>query len=348
MTAASSRGKSLEQLERETERNRAALAGTVDTLRETVLDEVGDIRRKMSVEYIKSEVSGYARETSTAWVTGLQGAARAHPLRSLAIGAGLGLPLLRMARHVPLPLLVIGAGFALARPTGRNAVGLASAKVGGGAASVRTGANDLIARAQGAAVQAGGSVTSTASSAWTSTTDTAAGAVASIKERASDLLDAGVGLKSQAAEKGRTTLDAGYGMLSDARDQTGQAVTQAGTKAVDFFHTNPLLVAGAGVALGALFAAILPATQSESRLLSNVAPDLKQKATDLVDQGYEAASSAASDIYNGLVGQAKDKGLSVEGASDAAHTLGEKVQAVVEAAVGGHRDTPAPETKPVS
>ena len=52
-------GRSVEELKLESERNRAALAGTVNRLRERLSYTTEDMRRKVSPQHIKSEVSDY-------------------------------------------------------------------------------------------------------------------------------------------------------------------------------------------------------------------------------------------------------------------------------------------------
>ena len=102
MTSASS--KSLDQLERETEQNRAVLVDTVDALRATILGEVEDMRRKVSIGYIKSEISDYARTTATSLTGSVRRGVRENPLRSVAIGAGLGHTLTASAAFTSLSL----------------------------------------------------------------------------------------------------------------------------------------------------------------------------------------------------------------------------------------------------
>ena len=51
--------RSVEELRRESERDRALLATTVDQLREQITDTAKDIRNKVSPQHIKSEVSDF-------------------------------------------------------------------------------------------------------------------------------------------------------------------------------------------------------------------------------------------------------------------------------------------------
>jgi hypothetical protein len=51
--------RSLQQIKRETEQTRAGLTNTVDELRTSVVDTASDIRRRITPDAIKTEVSGY-------------------------------------------------------------------------------------------------------------------------------------------------------------------------------------------------------------------------------------------------------------------------------------------------
>ncbi len=328
MTSAPS--KSLDQLERETERNRAELVGTVDALRATILGEVEDMRRKVSIGYVKSEIGDYARDTASAWNVRLRRGVRDNPLRSVAIGAGLAVPLWKMGRSVPMPLLLIGAGIALTRPATRNAIGDATvgATMAGDRSLQAVGGVWNTIKATG--TQAGQHVASSLGTAR----QTVHSAAQDAASRVGDVLGAGTSAVSGLADKGGAMVRGGADKASGAGDHVTRTAVRTQSAAMDLFHRNPMLVAGAGLAVGALLAAIMPTTEIEGQLLDKVAPDLKQKAANLIDQGYEAASDAAGDLYDGAVGRAKDQGLSPEGVRSAVSELGEKVGAVVDAAIG--------------
>ncbi len=336
---------SLDQLEREAERNRAVLVDTVDALRETILGEVEDVRRKVSIGYIKSEISDYARSTGSAWYGSAQDSIRNNPLRAFAIGAGLTVPLWKIGRSVPMPLVLIGAGVALARPAARGAVGDMANRAATGLTIARDRSSDMA----GSALDGVKATGAQASEQFAAGLDKARQTVRSVAQdaasRVSDVFDSGAGAASGLADKGSALLQGGSDKVAGARDYAGRTAAQTHSAAMDLFHRNPLLVAGAGVAIGALIAAILPTTDVEGRLLDNVVPSLKQKATDVIDDGYEAVTTAANDLYDGAVGRAKDHGLSPEGAQGATTKLGEKLGAVIDAAVGHADEThsdPAP------
>ena len=60
--------RSVEELRRESERNRAQLATTVDRVREQITDTAEDIRHKVSPQHIKSEVSDFINAKASSWV----------------------------------------------------------------------------------------------------------------------------------------------------------------------------------------------------------------------------------------------------------------------------------------
>ena len=319
MTSASNR--TLDHLEREAEQNRAVLVDTVDALRASVLGEVEEMRRKVSFDYVGTEIRNQVR---------------ANPLRSFAIGAGLSVPLWRVGRRIPLPLLLIGAGVALARPSTKTA--LASA---GNIGSVRGArARAQAGEALGSVWDGGKATGARVGQRFAASADATQSTLRQTKNdaatRVGDALDAGSDAVSNAVDRGTTLLQGGMDQAVAARDSAASAVARTRSQAVDLFYDNPLLVAGAGLALGALFAAIVPATTVEGQLVDKVAPDLKQKASDLVDKGYETVRATAGDIYDGAVGRAKEQGLSPDGVQSAASDLGERLGAVVDAAIGQH------------
>ena len=64
--------RSVEELRRESERNRAQLATTVDRVREQITDTAEDIRHKVSPQHIKSEVSDFISTKASSWVDSLK------------------------------------------------------------------------------------------------------------------------------------------------------------------------------------------------------------------------------------------------------------------------------------
>jgi ElaB/YqjD/DUF883 family membrane-anchored ribosome-binding protein len=93
--------------------------------------------------------------------------------------------------------------------------------------------------------------------------------------------------------------------------RTGRAASntasRTGTSVGQFAREQPLLVAGIGFALGVALGALLPLTRAEGELLGEQADRLKEKASDLVSEGYDKVKSVAQDSYRAAVETAQDQ-----------------------------------------
>ena len=98
----------LDPLEAEVERDRADLLSTVDALRRRLTSGGGGAG-------VGSAVGRAAREGATA---GLTQRMRDNPLQTVALGAGVAYPVVRIVSKIPAPILLLGAGVALAGRSG--------------------------------------------------------------------------------------------------------------------------------------------------------------------------------------------------------------------------------------
>src|SRR5512141_959013 len=106
----------------------------------------------------------------------------------------------------------------------------------------------------------------------------------------------------------------------EAYDDARESVAGASQRATDGIVEAPLIALAAGLAAGALLAALLPRTDGETRLLRPTA----DKLTDTAKAAASAAKEAGSSRLAGL-GLTREKGAETlrsifEGASDAART----------------------------
>src|SRR5215207_3341122 len=104
MDATEGHGRSLAQLERNAEHNRAALVDTIDAL-----------HSRLSPKAIKEDVQEYVRDTGQGILRNLERRARDNPLQAAAVAAGIAYPLWRLVARIPMPILLMGAGLALTR-----------------------------------------------------------------------------------------------------------------------------------------------------------------------------------------------------------------------------------------
>jgi hypothetical protein len=115
----------------------------------------------------------------------------------------------------------------------------------------------------------------------------------------------------------------------EAYDGARDTVAGAGRKATDTIEDAPLIALAGGLALGAILAAILPRTESETRLLRPVGDKLTGSAKAAAEAAKEAGTSRLAEL-----GLTREKGAETlrsifEGASDAAKA---SAQAAVSAA----------------
>jgi hypothetical protein len=106
----------------------------------------------------------------------------------------------------------------------------------------------------------------------------------------------------------------------EAYDGAREGVAGAGRKANDAIDEAPLIALAGGLALGAILAALLPRTESETRMLRPVG----DKLTDTARAAAEAAKDAGKSRLAEL-GLTKEKGTETlrsifESAGDAAKT----------------------------
>jgi hypothetical protein len=178
--------------------------------------------------------------------------------------------------------------------------------------------------------------------------DTAASLRSSVTERAADVKDQGLRMAASAADAAReaaaNAAAAGKKIASDARDTSLEAMRRArdtasdlggraGTTVMQTIEQNPLLVAGAGLVIGAVIASALPRSDLEADVLGRAGKAIKRGAQAAAAQGVEAAKDAVTGVYQETLRQAQAEGLDPDGLSKAANDIGQRVRRVAEAAV---------------
>ena len=253
--------RSLQQIKRETEQTRAGLTHTVEELKTSVADTASDIRRRISPDAIKAEVSGYFKSRGEQLLNDITDAARRNPMQAVAVGATVGYPLLRLVRTIPVPVLMVGAGLFLAGSrTGQaftqkasdaaadlsDEVARRARELGdqaGESVSAATSyasdqfdrmkttasdASDQVSRAAGAAAATVGTRTRHFQDKAESMASSVAGRAGDLGEQAANLRDEGVRMASSAAA---TVQDIASGATSAASDAAA-ATAGAGLDAV--------------------------------------------------------------------------------------------------------------------
>ncbi|MEY9400168.1 ElaB/YqjD/DUF883 family membrane-anchored ribosome-binding protein/uncharacterized protein YjbJ (UPF0337 family) [Bradyrhizobium japonicum] len=314
--------RSVEELRRQSERNRAELAATVGRLRDQISDTAEDIRHKVSPQHIKSEVSEYVSDKTQSWIDGLKQQIMDNPMRAVAASAAVGIPLLRLARVVPLPLLMIAAGLALTSKTVRDRAPDASGPVMDRAGEMLEELTEGARAMQGDATEKLSSARSRAAAG--DAQDRAAGL-------ADDLRTGATKAASFAGEKLKSGVDAAKDAATNAPDQARQAIGD-----------NAALIGGLGIAIGAIIAAALPETKVEGNVMGRASDGVKQAAAAAAQSGFEAAKETTTSAADAAAQKVTEADLGTHASrmtQDVAGILKEAADDVVKAAFSPSQNT---------
>ncbi|MCS3447341.1 MULTISPECIES: DUF3618 domain-containing protein [Bradyrhizobium] len=316
--------RSVEELRGECERSRAEFAVTVDRLRERISDTADDLRHKVSPQHIKSEVSDYISNKTQSWVEALKQQAMDNPMQAVAAGTAVAIPLLRLARGFPLPLLMIGAGLALTSKTVRERAAEAAAPVMEKAGEMLDQPADRVDAPSSDMRDRLNSAQSQASDMASDAQDAAAALADDLGKRA-----------AQAAGTVGDTLKSGMDAVKGRAGAVKDAAATAPAKARQFIGDNAALIAGLGIAIGAILAAALPETTAEAKAMGPASDSVKRAAGGAAQSGFEAAKDAtmsAADAAARSVGEADLGGHASRMTEDVADRLKEAADDVVRAA----------------
>jgi ElaB/YqjD/DUF883 family membrane-anchored ribosome-binding protein len=296
------------QLEREAEQTRSQLAQTLDELRERITP--GQLVDQ-AVDYAKDSGGGLF-------------------VRNLG----------RQATDNPLPVALIGAGVAwLMLSNGRRSSNAASINRAAETAidRARQSMTDVSVRLGESSQQAGsqarefGNETSERLSDWASDTT---GRVTDARDRFREMASSARSRAEQSAQEARSrasqvasslsenaasTYDTAKSRAADAYEtaagRTRQAASQmsntvsglgqwtagATRDLLQFCKSQPLVLAGIGMALGAIVGALIPPTETEDQLMGETSDQLKDQAREAANDEYEKAK----DVVEGGLNQAE-------------------------------------------
>ena len=346
--ATQAEARSLSEFEKEAEHTRADLIHTVD-----------ELHNRVSPQAIKEEVKTYVRETGQDFIRNLERRARENPLPTVAVAAGLAYPVWRLVMNIPVPVLLVGAGLALTRTgsmplagsyrTGRvgDTVGETmkrtmqgvSSKMSDTLAGMKDTLTDVKEKTAGMAGDAKTAMMSGMNAAADRTASTTGDAVSSAWAVASDTLSAA-----------QQTLSGTYQSGVDAVVRTGDQLTEtfrrsSGTLA-ETMESYPFVWGAVGLLVGAVIASALPVTQAENRIFGDASDQLKNRASEVANQGLQVATNAAQDVYQDAVSRAKEHGLGPEVVRETIKDAGEKVRSVVAQASDALEQEHAASTSP--
>ena len=192
----------------------------------------------------------------------------------------------------------LGEWTATAREKMPNATGTASGKMTDLAEAGRSTLNTGSGEAGTWAKETAASAEEKASSAYSTT-----------KSRASSMAAAAKGTATRAYEGVASTADQAAAALTASASGITRSSTARARIVVKFCADHPLLLAGLGLALGAVLGAAIPNTEAEDRLMGESSDSIKEQAQDVAQKQFERAKAAGQAVVDIASHQAEHLGL---------------------------------------
>jgi len=253
---------SSEQLERQAEQSRAEVELTID-----------ELRARLTPGQIVDEILAHSRGGAGQFVSNLGRQVTDNPLPVALIGAGLA-------------WFLMGRDGAARTGNGVRAAGSHGYDHAGGLSKTGERFGDAASKTGEAMQDAYGSVRHAAESAGSAVSDTAH----RLGETASSAYQTASSKVSQsAADMANTATALEQKAMTTARDLIAQAKDQ------------PLVLAGLGLALGAMLGAAFPTTEVENRMMGDTADDVKREAKKVAGEQLDKAKDAAQQIVDDTV-----------------------------------------------
>jgi hypothetical protein len=295
-----------------------------DASRRRLASSLDDLSRSLTPGRVLDEVMTYARGGGTDFFRGLGKAASANPIPTLLVSVGTMMFLSGRSGLDRTPR----KGSSSRPNVGDDAHGAATG-VRHGAGEFGSSVSDATHRAGDAIASAGSTVAGKVGEA----ADTLKSVAATGADKAKSAFDAGATAVGDAvSETGRLASDAAETVTERAayvRDETGALFQDLAQSATKLAREQPLLVAAAGLAVGAMVAALLPRTETEDAYLGEASDAVKGAVGDVAGEQYERAKSVASNVVEEVKTAAEREGLTPEAAADAVRDLGDRVKTVV-------------------
>ena len=138
----------------------------------------------------------------------------------------------------------------------------------------------------------------------------------------------------------RPTLERRSGAVEAAVSGMSTVRESANADADDFglteiFRKQPLALGAMGVAVGAVLAAALPSTRTETELMGEISDEFKAKAREFAGDQASHAEDAAERALEAATDEAHKQGLTPEALKSAKDSVAAKLERVVEAVSQG-------------
>ncbi|HEY7299634.1 MAG TPA: DUF3618 domain-containing protein [Xanthobacteraceae bacterium] len=237
----------------------------VEQCRARISSSLDELRARMTPGQIVDQLVDYARDAS---------------------GGMFFRNLQRQVIENPIPAAMVGAGLAwLAVATGRNATSTPS--------NLRGQPGETMDQARASAQEWAGRAQETASSAGNQISESASQFADRGRRAAAGLQDAAASAYQTGAETANRAASAVRDSAASLRGRAASASQSIGS----LFREQPLVLAGVGLAIGALLGAALPETEAEDRLMGQASGEIKERTGDVAGEQYEKAKTVAEHAY---------------------------------------------------
>jgi ElaB/YqjD/DUF883 family membrane-anchored ribosome-binding protein len=253
-----------------------------DATRGRIEDTLAELRRRLSPGLLMDDVLGFAKESGGGeFVRNLGREISANPLPVALMGAGLAWLMAAQARRP-------ASGAGASRPGFKEWIERTEAM-----SDFDTNRNPTGRSPSGQSDEAGKS---------DSYYGKASEMADSARERASDMYDRARETTSDVYGKARETTAGAYGRAREAAGSMTRSMSSSTRGIANFMQEQPIVLAGIGVALGAIIGAMLPTTETEERYMGPTAQSLKDDAKDMAREQWERGKSLAEEGWD----EAKD------------------------------------------
>jgi len=268
-----------EQLEQQAESNRAAVADTLEELKE-----------RLTPGELIDQLLSYSKDGGNEFLSNLGRQVPANPMPVMLVGAGLAWFLFN--KNSPSTTTYgPGSYSGNGQSYGTSSIKKAGNGIGEAASATADKIGDMASATASGVSGAVHSVGDAASSAYQQAADGVNTAYHQAADGVNMAKDAASNAYYQAADK--------LSMAKDSAIELEQKAAAAASSAIAFCKEQPLVLAGLGIAIGAAIGAALPATEIENELMGDTSDELKETAKGIAVEQIDKAKE-----YGGKIGDA--------------------------------------------
>ena len=288
---------SSEQLEHEAEATRARIEATL-----------AELRGRISPGQIADQAFDYARQTGGGdFVRHLGRQVADNPLPVALMGAGLAWLMMSQRRNGEAIERKGDGSVDATEPVSFNEWDRTVAMASEFEKTSRraTKASTTTGKAKRAASQAyerGGEMAESAYETGADAAEAGASTASRAYGKAQELAGSAYDRASEAVDRARESTAEAYDRARDAASRTVSSAVQSTRGLTRFMQEEPLVVAGLGIALGAVIGALLPPTEIENRTMGEASDQLKRDAREAAREQWERGKEIAEDGWD----EAKD------------------------------------------